>query len=324
MNNHDSCPADNDFGRRQFLSNLTKVAGSAVLLSSPMAGLAEGYVPFNALNDSPGGSSLSAGETWTVGQIVDLFMNEVPGGPIKETVDNLKAGNRDIKVTGIVTTMFATLEVIKKAIDLNANFIIAHEPTYYSHQDKTDWLENNVVYRYKADLLLKYNMAIWRNHDHIHRHLPDGVKMGVITQLGWEKYFDPKADDVVEIPSITLRELIGHIKQKLGISTVRYIGDLSQLCKKIFLSPGFGSGSNIISTTAKEKPDVVLCGEIHEWEVAEYVRDARNIGQKVSLIIMGHADSEEPGSEYMAKWLTEKVPGVKVAHIPANNPLSFD
>jgi putative NIF3 family GTP cyclohydrolase 1 type 2 len=304
-----SLPSDNDFGRRQFLSRLTKVAGSAMLLSSPMAGLAQRYDRVDP--------------SWTVGEIMDLFMNEVPGGPIKDTVDTLKAGNRDIKVTGIVTTMFATLEVIKKAIDLNANFIIAHEPTFYNHLDKTDWLENDEVYRFKADLLKKHNMAIWRNHDHIHRHFPDGVKMGLITQLGWENYFDPKVNHRVVIPAITLKELIGHIKLKLGISTVRYIGELSQSCKKILVSPGFGDGSGIISWINKEKPDVVIGGEFHEWEVPEYIRDARATGQPVSLIIMGHADSEEPGSEYMATWLKEKVPGLKVAHIPAKNPLSF-
>ena len=305
--NRNSFPSDNDFGRRQFLAQLTKAAGSAVLLSAPIAGLAGRY----------------ANESWTVGQIMDLFISEVPGGPMKQTVDTLKAGNRDIKVTCIVTTMFATLEVIEKAIDLNANFIIAHEPTFYNHLDKTDWLESHEVYHYKADLLKRRNMTIWRNHDYIHRHLPDGVKTGVITQLGWEKYYDPKVNHLVVIPAIILKELIGHIKEKLGISTVRYIGDLSQSCKKILISPGFGDGSSIISWINKEKPDVVIGGEFHEWEVPEYIRDARTTGQPVSLVIMGHADSEEPGSEYMMAWLKEKVSGIKATHIPARNPLSF-
>ena len=304
-----SDPSANDSGRRQFLSQITKVAGSAMLLSYSTAGLAR--------------APIQVSEPWTVGQIMDLFMNEVPGGPIKDTVDTLKAGNRDIKVTGIVTTMFATLEVIKKAIDQNANFIVAHEPTFYNHLDKTDWLENDGVYRYKAELLKKHNIAIWRNHDHIHRHFPDGVKMGVITQLGWEKYFDPTVNYLVVIPAMTLKELIEHIKQKSGMSTVRYIGDLSQPCKKILFNPGFNAGNRIIPAIITEKPDVVLGGEVQEWEVPEYIRDARSTGQPISLVIMGHADSEEPGSEYMANWLREKVPGVKVAHIPARNPLSF-
>ena len=295
-------------GRRLFLSRITRVAGSGFLLSPSMMGNMHAF---------------PAPKEWTVGQIMDLFMNEVPGGPIRETVDIMPAGNRDIVVAGIVTTMFATVEVIRKAIELKANFIIPHEPTYYNHQDKTDFLEQDSVYHYKADLLKKHNLAIWRNHDHVHRHFPDGVKTGVIRQLGWEKYFDPKVNYLVTLPATTLRELIGTIKQKLGLSMVRYIGDLSQPCRKIVFNPGFNGGNNVLPQIIKEKPDVVLGGEFHEWEVPEYIRDARASGQSISLISMGHADSEEPGSEYMAAWLREKLPEIKVTHIPATNPLSF-
>ncbi len=295
-----------DHGRRKFLKDVTKAAGSAMILSSPMGSFAGDYQ-----------------ESWTVGQIMDLFINEVPGGLIANTVDTLKSGNRDMKVTGVVTTMFATLEVIRKAVDVNANFIIAHEPTYYGHQDTTDWLAADDVYKYKSELLKKHNIAIWRNHDHIHRHFPDGVKMGVITKLGWEKYFDPKSNQIVVIPEISLKNLMEHIKQKLGITTMRYMGDLSQPCRKILFNPGFNTGNIVIPVIAREKPDVVMGGEFHEWEAPEYVRDMQLSGQKISMIILGHADSEEPGSEYMAQWLREKVAGVKVTHLPANNPLSF-
>jgi putative NIF3 family GTP cyclohydrolase 1 type 2 len=58
-------------------------------------------------------------------------LKEVPGAPFEQTVDTLKSGNRDIIVTGVVATMFATIEVIRKAIAMKANFIIAHEPTFY-------------------------------------------------------------------------------------------------------------------------------------------------------------------------------------------------
>ncbi len=294
--------------KRAFLkTSTTLAAGSALILSSPIGSLARGYPT----------------ESLTVGQIMDLFISAVPGAPIANTVDTLKSGNRDIKVTGIVTTMFATLEVIKKAIDLNANFIIAHEPTFYNHLDATDWLEKDNVYRFKADLLSKHNIAIWRNHDYVHSHFPDGVKSGVIARLGWEKYFNPNTNHLVVIPDITLKKLIEHIKDKLGISTVRYIGDLSQSCKKILFNPGFNSGSRIIPVIASEKPDLVLGGEVQEWEIPEYIRDARMTGQRISLVVMGHADSEEPGSDFMAKWLNEKLPGMNVTHIPAKNPLSF-
>jgi putative NIF3 family GTP cyclohydrolase 1 type 2 len=302
---------DSSFGdevnRRQFIGAAIKAAGASLLMASPLACMA--------------GESSNAADK-TVGDIMDLFINEVPGAPFSNTVDTLKAGSRDIKVTGIVTTMFATVELIQHTIALGANFIIAHEPTFYNHQDSTDWLENDEVYRYKADLLKRNNIAVWRNHDYIHRHVPDGVKTGVIARLRWEKYFDPKSN-VALVPSITLRALIQHAKNSLGIPMLRYIGDLSHTCKKILLMPGASGGRSHLQGIAREKPDTLICGEIQEWETAEYVRDAQAKGDKLSLLVLGHIASEEPGSAYMANWLKEKVPGIKVTHVPAKNSLSF-
>ena len=87
--------------------------------------------------------------------------------------------------------MFPTVSVIQRAIAFGANFIIAHEPTFYNHTDDVSWLQNDPVYRYKADLLKKHNIAIWRNHDYIHALQPDGVVTGVVAQLGWQQYQKP-------------------------------------------------------------------------------------------------------------------------------------
>jgi putative NIF3 family GTP cyclohydrolase 1 type 2 len=298
-----------DQSRRKFIHNLGKTAGVAALLTSPFAGMTSNL--FNVRADV------------TVGQIMDLFISKVPGGPINPTVDTLKAGSRDIKVTGIVTTMFATIEVINKAIALGANFIIAHEPTFYNHQDETAWLANDDVYRYKADLLNQHNIAVWRNHDHIHRLNPDGVRMGLLKQLNWQSYYDASVSEILMLPETSLSSIIQYVKQKLSISQVRYIGNPGQICKKILLMPGAAGGTRQIQAMGKYKPDVLICGEIQEWETAEYVRDAQAKGDKLSLIVLGHIASEEPGSEFMAGWLKENVPGMKITHIPANNSLSF-
>ena len=301
-----SIPFRDDLNRRTFMSRLTKVMGSAVLFSGGMF------------------SEVSAQEKkkWTVGEIMDLFISEVPGAPFEQTVDTLKSGNRDIVVTGIVTTMFATLDVIRKAISQNANFIIAHEPTFYNHLDDTSWLGNDPVYRYKADLLRKHNIAVWRNHDYIHRLTTDGVRAGVTRQLGWEK-FAGSNPSVFQLPSTTLGVLIADIKQKLGIETVRYVGDLQERITKTLLLPGAAGGRNQISAIARENPDVVLCGEVSEWETAEYVRDARAKDDKLALVVLGHVASEEPGSAFLKQWLTEKVKGITTTHVPAENSLMF-
>lgn len=263
-------------------------------------------------------------ETYTVSEIMDMFIKEVPGGALTDTVDTLKAGNRDIPVTGIVTTMFATIEVIRKAIDLGANFIITHEPTFYNHTDDTSWLQNDDVYQYKANLLKQHNMAIWRNHDYIHTLVPDGVTMGVLEQLQWKIYADHDVPNIITLPAAAaLKDLIGHLKEKLSIEKVRYIGDPAQSCTHVLLMPGAAGGRRQIESIGKVKPDVLICGEISEWETPEYVRDARTKGDDISLILLGHIASEEPGSEFMLNWLKEKVPSVKSTHIPSGNSLSF-
>ncbi len=295
--------------RRRFITNTSKALGTAIILSSPLISSASGF--------------LNMYEPITVGEIMDLFIKEVPGGAKANTVDTLKAGSRDTKVTGIVTTMFATIDVIRKAISLNANFIIAHEPTFYNHLDETKWLEDDDVYRYKTALLKQHNIAVWRNHDYVHNLLPDGVRKGVVEQLGWQKFGDPGQNVYNLTPAETLSGLIGQVKQKLNIKMLRYIGDPGQLCKKVLLMPGAAGGKSQIEAIMKTKPDVMMCGEVSEWETAEYVRDARAKGDQLALVILGHIASEEPGSEFMAKWLKEKVPGVKTTHLPSGNSLSF-
>ena len=290
--------------RRKFLYNSAAIAAGSVIMSSPFKSYASPY------------------KKWTVGEIIDLFLKEINGAPFAKTVDTLKSGSRDNEVTGIVTTMFATIPVIRKAIEAKSNFIIAHEPAFYNHLDETNWLKDDKVYQYKAALLKDNNITVWRNHDYIHSHEPDGVMNGVIERLGWQKYAN-KDERLIEIPQTTLNKLIADCKRNLGISNVRYIGDLSEKCSKVLLLPGAWGGQNQISNTSKENPDVVIVGELSEWETAEYVRDARAAGNKLSLIILGHADSEEPGSKFMADWLKKNLPGMKVTEIPAGNPLKF-
>jgi putative NIF3 family GTP cyclohydrolase 1 type 2 len=295
--------------RRKFILNTAKATG--VLALSPLMNKA---------------SNLSLSASYTVGQIIDLFIKQVPGGVLSNTVDTLKSGDRDNKVTGIVTAMFATIEVIRKAIDLGANFIIAHEPTFYNHTDDTSWLQDNEVYQYKADLLKRHNITIWRNHDYIHHLVPDGVSQGLLDQLQWQKYADkntPSIPNIVNLPSASLTATINYVKAKLDIDKVRYIGDPAQSCTRILLMPGAAGGQSQIQSIARVKPDVLICGEIHEWETAEYVRDARAKGDKIALVVLGHIASEDPGSEFMLNWVKTNVPGVTATRIKPGNSLSF-
>jgi putative NIF3 family GTP cyclohydrolase 1 type 2 len=302
-------PGPGDQSRRKFIYNAAAAVSAGMVLSAPFISHAANLVKTK--------------ENYTVKQIIDLFMKQVPGAPFPNTVDTLKSGSSDALVTGIVTTMFATTDVIRKTIDLGANFIIAHEPTFYNHLDSTDWIKDDDVLQYKMDLLNKHGIAVWRNHDTIHQLKPDGVTKGVLEQLEWQQYAGKDIPNILTFPSTPLKDLVSHAKNKLHVEKVRFIGDPNQSCTKILFMPGAPGGTRQIQGIGQVKPDVLFCGELAEWETAEYVRDARAKGDNISLVVLGHIASEEPGSAFMLQWLKDNVPSVKATHIYCENSLSF-
>jgi len=301
------------WGRREFMAKMALLAGSTI------AGVAAAR--------GPGSGKPCAG--MTVGQVIAALLADIPGAPFPNTVDTIKAGRMDQSVTGIVTTMFATNEVIERTIRLGANFIIAHEPTFYNHEDATKWLGDDPVLKAKQGVLKQHGIAVWRFHDGIHRHNPDGIRMGVMQALGWEKLYDPNNPSLVVVPPTRLKDVIALLKNQLGIDHLKYIGDLEQSCSKLVLMPGASGGQRQIGAIQQYQPDLLICGELNEWETSEYVRDARFLGQPsgakfgIALVVLGHSVSEEPGMEWLVGVLKEKAPGIPVTHVVSGDAFSW-
>lgn len=305
----------NSWPRRKFLTtSVAALAGTSIRVPYALA-TSSGGRPDYRVRPSNG---------FTVQQVIDTLLADIPGAPFPGTVDTIKSGDPDSRVKGIVTTMFATDAIIQKTIDLGANFIIAHEPTFYNHTDETSWLGADPVLQCKKDLLKKHGIVVWRFHDGIHAHNPDGIRMGVLQALGWDSYYNPSAPPLTVLPSASsLGALIDLFKKKLTIGPVKYIGDLAQACTRIVLSPGAAGGRRHIGWIRQYQPDVFVCGELNEWETSEYIRDARYQGRKIGLVVLGHAVSEEPGMEWLVPVLQTKIPGIPVTHLPSGDAFTW-
>jgi hypothetical protein len=66
--------------------------------------------------------------------------------------------------------------------------------------------------------------------------------------------------------------------------------------------------------------DLVIAGEVREWESVEYARDVVFSGQRKGLMLIGRVVSEDGGMRECARWLTPLVPEVRVRHVPAGDP----
>ena len=258
---------------------------------------------------------------YRVREVIETILKEVPGAPLQDTVDTVKSGDDAAVVTGIVTTFIATAEVLRRAASLGANFIITHEPTYFNHWDRVDWLADDPVYQAKRALIEENDLVIWRFHDHWHMHQPDGILTGMVKMLGWEKYQDADQPELFHVPTTPLSELAVFFKEKLAIPRIRMVGPAEMACQKVAMSVGSYPGEGQIGALRELGADVLVCGEASEWQVYEYIRDANGLGLHRGLIVLGHERSEEPGMAYLAGWLKERLPGLPIQHIPAGDPL---
>jgi putative NIF3 family GTP cyclohydrolase 1 type 2 len=235
----------------------------------------------------------------------------------------MKSGDPSQPIAGIVTTFIATCQVIERAIELGANLIITHEPTYFNHLDEVEWLENDPLYAYKRRLLEDNGIVVWRFHDYWHRHRPDGIYTGVLKELGWEDYADRGQKGLCTIPPMSLADLVAFLKERLGAETLRVVGDPAMICQGVALVVGAVPGERQIRALGRDDVDVLVCGETHEWQACEYVRDAAHAGLKKAQIILGHANSEEAGMKWLVEWLRPRFPDLPIAHLPAGDPLRF-
>jgi putative NIF3 family GTP cyclohydrolase 1 type 2 len=261
-----------------------------------------------------------AAQTITAGQVIDRIKANV-GIPWRaQTVDSIIAGTAEMPVKGIATTMMATLDVVQRAAASGKNMVITHEPTFYSHQDRTEQILQDPTYQFKLDFLNKHDMVVFHFHDHWHGRRPDGIATGMIRELGWEKNVDPQNPRMFTFPETPLARFAKDIERKLKIRTMRVVGDPKLPVKRVIASWGNVSLMPGIPFLARPDVDVLVLGETHEWELVEYAQDTIVSGKKKALIVLGHVVSEQAGMRYCAEWLKGFVKEVPIEFIAAAEP----
>ena len=322
----------------------------------------------------------------TAQDIVDRIKKNVGVDWGQDDVDTFKAGDPSTVITGVVTTSMATLDVLQKAVQAGANFVITAAPTFYSRADlstpggrgagagggrgplagrgaapgaaspspatvsgpgtgasapmpPTPELPRSIlpppqppaapaaaspapadpVYAGKNDFIAKHKLVVFRLTYHWNQRKPDPRAQGLADAMGWTKY---KASDdglQYEVPAITLDALASQLKKTLGTrGGLRAIGDRATAVRRIGLLPGY----TMIQASIAVLPqvDVIVAGEVQEWESATYAQDVVFAGIKKGFISIGRVVNEAPGMQVCADWLKTVVPEVPVRFIAAGDP----
>ncbi len=262
----------------------------------------------------------------TARQIIERIQDHT-GGHDREpwqgpTVDTIKAGDPDTPITGIATTFTATMDVLERAAARKANLVIAHEPTFYNHLDETAWLGDDPVLERKLAFVKEHHLVIWRFHDHLHRApgQPDRILKGMVAALGWSAFQNAEEPYRFRLPETTLSDLAGQIKRRLGIRTLRVVGDPRLQVSQVAFLPGAAGRERQVKALQSAAVQVLVAGESAEWEAVLHAVDAVGQRRPKGLILMGHVVSEELGMKECADWLRSFVPEVPIEFIPAGEP----
>jgi putative NIF3 family GTP cyclohydrolase 1 type 2 len=256
----------------------------------------------------------------TARDVVELIKKN-GGVPFNERSyrDTFKLGNPDSTVSGIATTMMATIDMIKRAHAAGLNMVITHEDTFWNDRDDVKDLTENPLYKLKTEYVLKNDMIIWRDHDHMHSMKPDFTVVGSLRSVGVKggenAVMMPR---IYTIPETTLGEFAAQVKRLTGSRAFRCVGDPKARVSKILLGPGYAT------PRMTAEADVVIGGEQQEADGGsdnvEYVMDAASLGMAKGVIMLGHVISEQPGMEDYGNWMRTFIPDIPIQFVPAEEP----
>ncbi len=276
----------------------------------------------------------------SVNEVLERIRNNIGVEWRSQTVDTIKAGDPATQVTGIVTTSLASIDVIRQAVGAGANLVVTSQTTFYSRADTRAprppggpgggggggagaapaELPPDPVYDAKNALIDDSGVVIFRLSDHWRARQPDPFVQGLAEVL-----FDPGAlpdnDSPIhyDVPATPLTEFASDVKRRLDSrGGIRVIGDPSAVVRRVALLPG--TTPITASLAAMPDADVIVAGEIREWESSEYARDVVFSGQRKGMILVGRIVSDDPGMALCARWLSGLVPEVPVQHISPGDP----
>lgn len=253
--------------------------------------------------------------------------------------DGLKAGDPSTMVRGIATTAMATLDVLKQAVKSNANLILTYEPTFYARADgqapaaraggppagraparaPNAFGADDPVVMAKREFIEKNGLVVFRLRDHWQARKEMEMVTALAAALGWSAHRVSKDDALYQIPEASAEATVASIRKKLNLrGGLRAVGDRKAAIRRVLVFPGSMTPQTM--WTRYTEVDMIVAGEVREWENTHYAADMFTAGEKRALVTTGRIVSEEPGLRACAEWLKGVVKEVPAKWIGVGDP----
>jgi putative NIF3 family GTP cyclohydrolase 1 type 2 len=272
----------------------------------------------------------AAAEPLTAEAVIRRIQTELGGEWPPTGADGFKAGDPSTVVRGIASTSMATLDVLKQAAKAHANLVLTYEPTFYGRADGRSAVPvagrgpggvspDDPVLKAKREFIERSGLVVFRLRDGWQARKANDMVTGLANALGWSEHRVKSDDALYDIPPATAQETVALIRAKLNRRAgLRVVGDRQATVRRVLLHPGFMTSATIWQRYSTV--DMIVAGEVREWENTFYAADIFTAGEKRALVTVGRVVSEDPGMRACAEWLKTAVKEVPATWIGAGDP----
>ena len=256
----------------------------------------------------------------TIAQIEEILGKQSPKSSALSW-DNVGflVGSEDWEVNTVFIALDATDAVIDQAIEANADLIITHHPMIFKAIGKVtdqDYIGHRVM------KLVEHHVGLFAMHTNFDIHGMNDLsreKLGLhhtvildvceVDEDGQEYGIGciGNLDD-----SMKLKDYAAVVRDRFGLSHVKVFGNPDMEINIVALSPGSGKGQ--IDRARAKGADVLVTGDIDHHSGIDSVEKG------MAIIDAGHYGIEYIFIEYMAGYLSDKIPGVKICMAEKEEP----
>lgn len=225
-----------------------------------------------------------------------LRLRELPD--YANAVNGLQLANRSGRVTRVAAAVDATLPVVRKAVEQQADLLIVHHGLFWSGLQP--W--TGAVFE-RMRLAIEAGLAIYSAHLPLDAHPKLGNNARLAAALGLEPdggFLNYKGLDVglTCTTELAREELVARFTTALGGGRVHVCAGGPAVCRRIGLSTG-GSGSEVAAAAAAGI-DTFLTGEGPHWSYTL----AEELG--INVLYGGHYATETFGVKALAADLEQR------------------
>lgn len=232
----------------------------------------------------------------------------------------LLAGRRDKEVSTVYIALDATDEVISEAVRLGADLLLSHHPLIFrkiSRVNTDDFIGRRICELIRNDISY---YAMHTNFDVM------GMADAAADELSLEErqvlnvtYEDDIAKEgcgrVGKLQKcMSVAELVGLVKEKFHVSSVRVFGDLGDIVSTVAVMPG--SGGDYIRDALNAGADVMITGDVDHHEGIDAV------AQGITVIDAGHYGIEKLFIPYMEEFVKREFPGLRIYTAEIREPFA--